>query len=381
MSSSAQQLIAEAHAAANTADDALEQIQSQTTYSDSRLLLLLLQTAIDGNFNAANLYLKAMDVGSVDAETIKTLKLLYTNHTRVGRVLERRRRQQQQQSSQEVDNIQEDSTSQTSSFIGHLSADNAASYMMLASRLVATSHISQSSTNTVPNKPQRDLSTGKRVTDSPTPLLSGNDDNIQDEDDDEDIDPFERFWEVVETLVQKATSGPIAFASAPLNSDDIIALDTELPQIYEQPRLSIMPPRQLQESYFVVDPQQQAASSSRIHVTLSSSSQRTFLANNTQSSIPITKTLEEYAEENFQLKQTIDVMSRRMESLRLVQQENQTLKHSIIQFKKEFQRQAQRFNNNVSGSGRMNASSSAWMSRSAFVNSPKTTMPEKPQKD
>jgi hypothetical protein len=51
------------------------------------------------------------------------------------------------------------------------------------------------------------------------------------------------------------------------------------------------------------------------------------------------KTLEEYEMENYQLKQTIDILARRLEQMDKVMEENQTLKRNIIQFRQEFRRQ------------------------------------------
>jgi len=39
--------------------------------------------------------------------------------------------------------------------------------------------------------------------------------------DEDDADPFNKFWEIVETLVQKV-SNPVAFATAPLTSNESI---------------------------------------------------------------------------------------------------------------------------------------------------------------
>jgi len=39
--------------------------------------------------------------------------------------------------------------------------------------------------------------------------------------DEDDADPFNKFWEIVETLVQKV-SNPVAFATAPLTSSESV---------------------------------------------------------------------------------------------------------------------------------------------------------------
>ena len=47
--------------------------------------------------------------------------------------------------------------------------------------------------------------------------------------------------------------------------------------------------------------------------------------------------------ENEQLKQTVDLLSRRLEELQALASENTLLKSSIIQFRQDFQRQAHRY--------------------------------------
>jgi hypothetical protein len=48
--------------------------------------------------------------------------------------------------------------------------------------------------------------------------------------------------------------------------------------------------------------------------------------------------LEELTEENFHLKETIDVLTKRLEKMKSITEENLLLKSSIIKFKQDFKR-------------------------------------------
>jgi hypothetical protein len=81
----------------------------------------------------------------------------------------------------------------------------------------------------------------------------------------DDSDPFNKFWNAVETLVQKL-SNPVAFASVPLNEEDNPKALMEETDIYaaQQADLSKLPIQHqieasMMESFFVVQPQTPSA--------------------------------------------------------------------------------------------------------------------------
>ncbi|CAO3686527.1 unnamed protein product [Umbelopsis ramanniana] len=126
---------------------------------------------------------------------------------------------------------------------------------------------------------------------------------------DDDSDPFNKFWNAVETLVQKL-SNPVAFASAPLNEEDDPKALMEESNTYteQQGDVSKQPiQRQIEasmmESFFVVQPQTPSAPK----ITIDGPN------NTTGSETPVpNKTIEEYAIENKQLKSTVDKLSRQV---------------------------------------------------------------------
>ncbi|KAJ3297821.1 hypothetical protein HK104_000075 [Borealophlyctis nickersoniae] len=219
-------------------------------------------------------------------------------------------------------------------------------------------------------------------------------------------DPFNKFWEVVENLVQKISiTGPVAFTTAPLGNGP-----------YSQDPRTGMPSVQFQEgvkdpitgrdladtlrsttmlnSYFSVagGPPgvtihfRPGATDHDLMTTSSSVDQNYFGggsaasagsrpsfrgsgneqgkgvggANNAVGSSggfgggkgpgaridsgPVrNKTLEEYEIENQQLKQTVDFLTRRVAMLERAAEENNLLRSSIIQFRQDVQKQAKRF--------------------------------------
>ncbi|CAG8513570.1 15115_t:CDS:10 [Acaulospora colombiana] len=132
---------------------------------------------------------------------------------------------------------------------------------------------------------------------------------------DDDMDPFNKFWEIVESLVSKV-SNPVAFATAPLNgTDPRTLLDPGTIHTFgnntDVENGRIPHPESLKGYY------------------------------RTNKNVP-TKTLEEYAMENQQLKSTLDIMSKRMQAHEKAAEENSMLRSSILQFKNDFQKQAKR---------------------------------------
>ncbi|CAO3686531.1 unnamed protein product [Umbelopsis ramanniana] len=156
---------------------------------------------------------------------------------------------------------------------------------------------------------------------------------------DDDSDPFNKFWNAVETLVQKL-SNPVAFASAPLNEEDDPKALMEESNTYteQQGDVSKQPiQRQIEasmmESFFVVQPQTPSAPK----ITIDGPN------NTTGSETPVpNKTIEEYAIENKQLKSTVDKLSRQVSYWKKAAEEGNVLKSSILQFRNDVQKQAKR---------------------------------------
>lgn len=192
--------------------------------------------ATEAHYKAAEEYLKAISEAK-DPEAIKTLKLLYTNHTRQARDLQRRANATEQKAEEPKPSFEKSPEDE---------------------------------------QQQEQEQQEEEQHDSPDTETS-------------EEDPFDKFWDNLERVVDKM-GAPIAFASAPIQKAHQKQPEATRNRALSQPAPSRM------------------------------------------------KTLEEYHEENHQLKQTIDFLTRRLESLKKVQDENQLLKSSIIHFKQEFQK-------------------------------------------
>ncbi|KAJ3046006.1 hypothetical protein HDV00_003754 [Rhizophlyctis rosea] len=223
--------------------------------------------------------------------------------------------------------------------------------------------------------------------------------NDQAQPDNDPEDPFNKFWEVVENLVQKiSVTGPVAFTTAPLgNEPPQLQVNTVLSpssQTSGRPadHMENDPLRSttMLNSYFVIPPHNSAGSPissplpSMGQSSLQPAQYNADLVNTTasvdsnffggagrratvgietmqplgvtaaqrgQSGIRPRKTLEEYQIENEQLKQTIDMLTRKVALLERAAEENNLLRSSIIQFRQDFQKQAKRLMHNQSASG------------------------------
>ncbi|CAO3586512.1 unnamed protein product [Absidia cylindrospora] len=150
------------------------------------------------------------------------------------------------------------------------------------------------------------------------------------DDDDDASDPFNKFLRVVETLVDQL-SNPVAFASAPLNEDDIptayqlkllIADDPNSPPP-DSDNDNIMDASTMTESFFFVPDNQDDA-------TLSSSS--AFNGHD----------MDTLSMQNDQLRRRAEQLSRQVQLLEKTAAESNMLKSSILQFRNDVQRQAKR---------------------------------------
>ncbi|KAG0171354.1 hypothetical protein DFQ30_001109 [Apophysomyces sp. BC1015] len=191
---------------------------------------------------------------------------------------------------------------------------------------------------------------------------------LTENDDEDDSDPFNKFWDVVETLVEKL-SNPVAFASAPLNEndnptpawtyeaaadrgDDIGDNDEEENSSMNHRKDSYA----MMESYFVV-PEQDALDITRTISGAGDEEKRTW---------------QDYVLENEQLKKRIDQLLRKLQAMEKVcllcacqpgvltrstkaAEESNVLKTSIIQFRNDVQKQAKRIMQNHDSSMRSSA--------------------------
>ncbi|KAF7729510.1 hypothetical protein EC973_004184 [Apophysomyces ossiformis] len=160
---------------------------------------------------------------------------------------------------------------------------------------------------------------------------------LTENDEEDDLDPFNRFWEVLEKMVEKL-SNPVAFASAPLSENDnptpawLYGSDINnverLLDGNEEDDLRSKPHKKdtyaMMESYFVV-PEKDALDTTR--GTPSSAEKRTW---------------QDYVTENEQLKKRIDLLLRKLQAMERAAEESNMLKSSILQFRNDVQKQAKR---------------------------------------
>ncbi|ORZ15646.1 hypothetical protein BCR42DRAFT_437914 [Absidia repens] len=311
--------------------------------------------AIEAHQNAAEQFRKALEY-TQDAETVKSLRLLMANHTRRIKDLERkvakaRSEQQQQQQLQDQREGQKQQNQQTESPTGTvynqqlmsgglnspntLGNDNINMHGLLNALPGMTSPTSGSTSfrGRIDKNKVNELSHHGTIGESYALLSTDNYD-----DDDDASDPFNKFLQVVETLVDQL-SNPVAFASAPLNEGDV-------PTPYHQRLLSTdepeNPPRDIgndntmdvstmmESFFFVPDNQDESIPATGSNTTASSSSP--FYGQDRE-------TLQA---ENEQLRRRVEQLSRRLQSLEKTAEESNMLKSSILQFRNDVQRQAKR---------------------------------------
>ncbi|RIB10690.1 hypothetical protein C2G38_2105437 [Gigaspora rosea] len=183
-------------------------------------------------------------------------------------------------------------------------------------------------------------------------VLRGNNDST----DDDDSDPFNKFWGIVETLVSKISNpltNPVAFATVPLNASEYsrtpfdpntihppLPFGNNVSDVDNDSKVDELNAAMM-ESFFIIPKEQRLTGASggysRPPSTLSPG---THFSSRRNSS---TKTLEEYAMENAQLKSVIDNLTKRMMTYEKAAEENSMLKSSILQFKNDYlQKQAKR---------------------------------------
>ncbi|KAI8582288.1 hypothetical protein K450DRAFT_228256 [Umbelopsis ramanniana AG] len=308
------------HAYANEADDCEDREQWDKAATAHSL--------------AAEQFQKAI-VFAQDPEAVKTLRLLVMNHSRKAKTLflKAAKANEPQSSIRGSDNS---STSSQPTSISSSATPNNSKMQSTNDRLSnlaihkSNGYHDRIPSNTYSTSHQSHLLGSQAIDDSYALLNDQNDD---------DSDPFNKFWNAVETLVQKL-SNPVAFASVPLNEEDNPKALMEDTNIYatQQGDLSKLPIQHqieasMMESFFVVQPQ--TPSTPKIIIDDSN--------NTTASEMPIpSKTIEEYAIENKHLKNTVDKLSRQVSYWKKAADEGNVLKSSILQFRNDVQKQAKR---------------------------------------
>ncbi|RUS34223.1 hypothetical protein BC938DRAFT_481732 [Jimgerdemannia flammicorona] len=310
--------------------------------------------AMESHFRAAEQFLLAMDYTS-DPEAIRTLKLLRSNHTRQGKDIQRRLANQSQQAranpaaeptrSQSNPSPASSPTSQQTNNLYDLAksaADDGADGMQGTRRRHSVAASSRLHTE---NSDESTSTSRSSKIDESYMVLKGNSN-------DDDSDPFNKFWNVVENLVQKLSNPAVAFTTVPLNVNDPAALfdpsnlyglanpmapAAAVPQIAGKPAVpgkgvigggdeavaqsdvAEKVTAAMMESYYLVDDYQRNLAGksglkapSTVTQANISGSKRSGLVDTTSVAIIPNKTLEEYAVENQQLKMMVDQLSRRV---------------------------------------------------------------------
>ncbi|KAH8554669.1 hypothetical protein BGW37DRAFT_480606 [Umbelopsis sp. PMI_123] len=311
------------HAYANEADDCEDREQWEKAATAHSL--------------AAEQFQKAI-VFAQDPEAVKTLRLLVMNHTRKAKALSLKAAkanepQSSNRSSDSPSTSSHTTSSPSSSKPNHNKLQHTSDRLNNLSIHNTNGYHDRSipSTSYSVNHQSHLLDIGSQTIDESYALL--NDQN------DDDSDPFNKFWNAVETLVQKL-SNPVAFASVPLNEEDNPKALMEESSAYaaQQGGLSKLPIQHqieasMMESFFVVQPQ----TPSGPKITIDGA------GNAGSSEAPIgSKTIEEYAMENKQLKNTVDKLSRQVSYWKKAAEEGNVLKSSIIQFRNDVEKQAKR---------------------------------------
>ncbi|CAG8813639.1 4636_t:CDS:10 [Gigaspora margarita] len=360
--------------------------------------------AMEAHFRAADQFVLAINYTS-DPEVVRTLKLLYATHNRQGKELQRRLEKQAQQSpkqpqerlntpashrsrsksssatpdksnsTQRTHQLQSRKGSSSTQPTTYLSSQHALGVQIpsnnnekmasdllrsgLNSSVGSNSGIRRSdsttsmgvskeimTTSTAPSISLEGSSSSEKIGESYM-VLRGNNDST----DDDDSDPFNKFWGIVETLVSKISNpltNPVAFATVPLNASEYsrtpfdpntihppLPFGNNVSDVVDELNAAMM------ESFFIIPKEQRLTGASGGYSHPSSTlSPGTHFSSGRNTS---TKTLEEYAMENAQLKSVIDNLSKRMMTYEKAAEENSMLKSSILQFKNDYlQKQAKR---------------------------------------
>ncbi|KAJ2956025.1 hypothetical protein NQZ79_g8074 [Umbelopsis isabellina] len=281
---------------------------------------------------AAEQFQKAI-VYAQDPEAVKTLRLLVMNHTRKASSLSRKAIKRNDAQAAKRGSLDQPSSSYP---ISSPIKSNGGTSLPLSGRMNTSNihdinpHSDVDSSTLHPTAyPSHSLDHDSQVIDDSYALLTDREE--------EDSDPFNKFWNAVETLVSKL-SNPVAFASVPLNEADnpnaLIEDSSVLEAMRKDPSNASRPSTKAQieasmmESFFVVPRQ----GPSQIIPKTADTAQ----TNKIDEKPAAGKTVEEYAMENKSLKNTVDILSRQ------AAEESNLLKSSILQFRNDVQKQAKR---------------------------------------
>ncbi|CDS12160.1 hypothetical protein LRAMOSA04355 [Lichtheimia ramosa] len=292
--------------------------------------------AAEAHSQAAEQFQKAVDY-TQDAVASKTLQLLALDHLRKAKELERKviKIQKGRQASQ-----QQHSSSTTHSMNEHYSSSSS------SSSNVSNSSFDMGSLRQALAGDRKRHHGGRTTHGSSTPAIGGSyavlPSDGRDEDSDEDADPFNKFWGVVEQLMDNL-SNPVAFTSAPLNE-----YDNPTPAWTQQKSSTTanmdedddqLASKMMESYFFVPDPQQNQ--------------------NGSESS-----KLNDYAAENEQLRKRVNDLTHQVQALEKAAEERNALKSSIMQFRSDVKKQAKRIMQSHDYSAMRASSSAALMTTS-----------------
>ncbi|KAI9094729.1 hypothetical protein DFS34DRAFT_582818, partial [Phlyctochytrium arcticum] len=187
---------------------------------------------------------------------------------------------------------------------------------------------------------------------------------------DESDDPFNKFWEAVENLVEKISlTGPVAFATAPLDSESGGNPSGSINSVNSNGTGDPLSPSgrdmgdtlrttTMLNSYFIVPGG--GIGDSGMNGTYRTSYGSSNISGSRQPGyqqhlgntgrilqyckrVRSNKTMEELVMENEHLRHAVDILTRKVAILERAAEENNLLKSSIIQFRQDVQKQAKRF--------------------------------------
>ncbi|RCH84427.1 hypothetical protein CU097_003303 [Rhizopus azygosporus] len=286
------------------------------------------EKAAEAHFKAAEQFQIALN-DVKDAETAKTLQLLIANHKRKANDLDRKIQRMKTITTQKDNQLTAHHNNNMRMMgssgglrnalpdkKGNSSSNNNKHNGLLVSRLANRSEYLSSEDGL-----QRADGIGESYA-----LLSN---------DDENDDPFNKFLEVVEGLVQNLINPAVAFASAPLNENDIpVPIATQTPLDPDMDHDLQLDNNNMMESFYIVPKPKDYQE--RQYSIIKTGKDDTLKENDSE------KNKEFYQHENEKLRKQIALLTKRVKALELAAEEGNTLKSSIIQFRNDVHRQAKR---------------------------------------
>ncbi|KAI7906212.1 uncharacterized protein BX663DRAFT_499262, partial [Cokeromyces recurvatus] len=233
------------------------------------------EKAADSHSKAAEHFENAMN-DTVDAEAIRTLLLLSSNHKRKSNELRRKAQRVLKSNNNQQINL----TNETKDSLQPLQQKKSIVSRLAGDESHKISEIGESYA-----------------------LLSN---------EDQDDDPFNKFLEAVESLVQQLFNPAVAFTSAPLNEND-----NPIPTLQEDNTKTIL---NMADSYFIVPNPKELL---------------TFKSDCSPERDP-------YELENEKLRIQVAQLRKKLRALELSAEENNMLKSSVLQFRNDVHKQAKR---------------------------------------